>query len=192
MTYLVFDTETSGKADFSLSATDPSQPKLVQLAGILFSEDHREFARISAIVQPDGWTFSQGAVDVHGITEEMAKEKGISLQTACELFGEFVDIADVVVAHNIKFDSIVMRQAFHMLGGNDPFAGKIMRCTMLSATNTVKVPKPSGRGYKWPSLAEALRYFRPDMTMTNAHDAMADASACSAIYVEELKMGLFN
>lgn len=192
MSYFVYDTETSGLPLFSSPHNDPRQPKLVQLAGFLYDDDHNELASISTMVQPDGWVIHPKAEEAHGISLEKSKKYGASLRTVCEVFAEFIDIADVVVNHNIRFDTLVMRHNLDFSGfTTDVFAEKKIRCTMMTSTPILKIKKPTG-GFKWPSLAEALTYFCPEEVNLKAHDAMHDARACASIYRKQVEMGLFD
>lgn len=192
MPYLVFDTETNGKAVFTKPSSDPCQPDLVQLAMLLFDDSHKEIAGTHCIIQPNNWAIPDEAANIHGISTEFAERYGISLQTATELFAEYVSIADTVVAHNIMFDSIIIRKAFYDLysGSVDPLEGKKTFCTMRSCTGILKLRKPEGGGgYKWPKLKECIKYFF-DEDMEGAHHAMVDTIACKRVYQHLLTLNL--
>jgi len=180
MTYLVFDTETSGLARFDRDYSDSGQPKLVQIAGILYTDDHKEIASISSVVQPDGWHFSKEAVATHGITEEFAMLNGASRRTVCEVFSEFAEIADTLVAHNIKFDKLVMQHNLYDEGFQiDSFAGKTLFCTMMKSIPHVKIE--GARKGKWPKLIECTKSMF-GYEFDGAHDALIDARECAKVY----------
>ena len=65
-----FDSETNGKADFKAPPEAPHQPRLVQLAAILTTDDCEEVSTINLLVRPDGWTIGPEAEAVHGISTE--------------------------------------------------------------------------------------------------------------------------
>jgi DNA polymerase III epsilon subunit-like protein len=189
--YVVFDTETTGLAQFGKPPTDALQPKLVQLAAVLFNDNDTEIACLSTIVQPEGWVIPEQAFKVHGITTQRAVEQGISLRTTAELFGEFLDIADTVVAHNVHYDVLVMRHNVSLLGHTgDIFEGKTIHCTKNASTNILKIKKPNG-GYKWPTLTEAHTYFF-NADFSGAHSALEDTRACARVYQELKKFGAFH
>ena len=55
----------------------PKQPHIVSIAAELHDETGKTIELYEAIVYPDGWTIPKEASDVHGITDEIAKAKGI-------------------------------------------------------------------------------------------------------------------
>src|SRR5690554_3213206 len=113
---LIFDTETTGKANFKAPAVDPCQPTLVQLGALLVDVDEREdVASVDLIVFPSNWTIPQDAAMVHGITQGKAERVGVNLDTAVNAFRDLLDMADVGVAHNIVFDKLVMERAAAMV-----------------------------------------------------------------------------
>lgn len=50
---LFVDTETTGLPQWNLPADDPSQPRVVDLAGLLCDADGKEVGRFESIVKPD-------------------------------------------------------------------------------------------------------------------------------------------
>lgn len=191
MSYLVFDTETTGLAQFRQPPTDPSQPNLVQLAAVLFDTNHEELMSLNVMVQPDGWIIPTQASDIHGIPTAKAEKYGIGLGNAVTTFFDMVQVADAIVAHNIKFDKIVMRRAGHMAElGQDIFENKQLICTMNSTTNILKIPGARG-GYKWPKLIEVHQYLF-DEGFDGAHDALVDVRACARVYRQLVEMGILS
>jgi DNA polymerase III subunit epsilon len=188
MTYLVFDTETSGLWNFQKTFEYKDQPKPVQLCAIVYNDSNQEIASMNTLIQPDDWTISPEASSVHGITEEEALKNGVTLEAAVTLFSEFCDIVDIIVAHNIFFDENVMKHAAHILGRVNMFESKNMFCTMRASTNILQIRKPSG-GFKWPKLSEAYKYFTGE-ELKNAHDAKVDVTACQRIYLSLLEKGV--
>jgi len=54
-----------------------------------------------------------------------------------------------------------------------------------------KIPKASGRGYKWPTLNELhLQLFQEEFT--GSHNAGADVEACARCYFELRKRGIIE
>ena len=90
MNLLFFDTETTGKADFTAPPDAPHQPHLVELGALLVSDQGRELARLEMLVRPDGWTIPADATRVHGITTERAAREGLPLE---EVFAAFLALA---------------------------------------------------------------------------------------------------
>jgi len=175
---LIFDTETNGKADFKADPCHDNQPRLVQLAGLLLDEELEPVAEMNVIIKPNGFIISDEVAKIHGITQSKAEKYGVEEAKALHLFSDLLHKATKLVAHNIKFDNIVLLRAL--------FVNKIVvampthHCTMAMATPVCKLPGFGGQ-YKWPSLQEAHKIIM-GVPFDNAHDAMADVRACARIY----------
>lgn len=188
---LFFDTETTGKALFKAPPNHPAQPRIVQLAAILFDEEASECGSLNVIIKPDGWTIPDEAAAIHGITTAKALACGIPIMSALAVFSNFLHLADMLIAHNIDFDELVVscdlvrlpnsgaQKCFDRLGEINTF------CTMKNTTQICQLPGNYG-DFKWPKLNEAHKHlFGTDVE--DAHDAMADVRACARIYFEITK-----
>lgn len=204
MISLVFDTETTGavsKPDFR----DPSIAGIVQLFGALFEHDPQDtidvqdimigdmkgerfivkpkpFAVISTIVDV-GRAIEPGAQKVHGIDRDKTKRLGVDPKNLAHIFEDFIDIADVLVAHNKKFDLGIVGRLLHE---NDLDATILTEketfCTMNAMKPVMRLtPKVYG-DWKNPKLIEAYRYIFNEDFKGEAHDAAADSLACADIY----------
>jgi DNA polymerase III epsilon subunit-like protein len=181
---LVFDTETTGIANFRAPAEHPSQPRIVQLGAILFDDAERVVAELNVMVKPEGFTIPPEASDVHGITTDRAERYGIGIATVLGMFGVLCSRAETLVAHNFDFDRLVVESEFCRQNARDRGIRALARssyCTMRTATDVCRIPGP--RGYKWPNLQEAHRFFFNE-GFEGAHDAMADVRACARVYFE--------
>ena len=194
---LIFDTETTGLAKDRLGPTDPLQPMPMQIGMKLDGENRREMMAANFLIVPDGWSIEPKASEITGITDDMAKEFGTHLITGVEFFLDMVNNADVLVAHNAKFDITVMRRATfvysELIGIKyvDPFEGKTLICTMLAALDIVKA-EPKRRGqWKWPKLEECIRFFFNE-TLEGAHDALVDVRATARVYYHLIDEGVFT
>lgn len=178
MNILVFDTETTGKANFKLPPEHESQPRLVQLAVLLVDELGKEQASMNVIIRPAEFVIPKEASDIHGITTETAHSIGVPLLHALEPFGSLVKRADVLVAHNIDFDHLIMRGECARMCV--PFETRETFCTMKAMTDICKLPGNYGK-FKWPKLQEAHQHAF-GVEFEGAHDAMADVRACARLY----------
>lgn len=186
---LVFDTETTNLPHNSKPAGDSCQPHVVQLGAMLIDRDNRVRAEMNLIIKPDGnWQMGEEALKAHGITVEMAEKYGVSAKGAASLFSRLLAQADVVVAHNFKFDRFLI----HIMAARcglpaQDFTMNHSFCTMENSRSIVKCPptqkmKDKGMGgYKNPSLQEAHVHFF-GREFEGAHDAMADVRACRDIF----------
>ncbi len=182
MATLFFDTETSDMIRRG-QGPGPQQPHIVQLAALLVKEDGE--SQLCTIIRPEGWAVSAGAKEVHGISTAQAKAGGIPIGQAIRAFQELAAQAEVVVAHNIDFDRLMVLSEYMRLGLDSPFKGKREFCTMKTATDILKLPGPYG--YKWPTLQEAYRHFT-GKDLAKAHDALADVKACRIVYEAIMKI----
>lgn len=141
------------------------------------------------IIKPDSWVIGKDTSDVHGITTEMAQEKGVP---AAEAIGKFINAyeqCDTLVAHNIAFDYPVL--GCELIRYDIKAKTKIEKhiCTMLSTVDFCKLP---GRyGYKWPKLME-LHQILFDSEFDGAHDAMVDVDACARCFFELKTRGIIK
>jgi len=174
---LFFDTETTGKADFRARADAEHQPRLVQLAAILTDFGGKEISMMSCIVRPIGFEIPAEAAAVHGITTEIAVQRGVPVAHALDLFSSLGKLAETFVCHNIEFDHLIMVGECMRMVVDYPNRRRF--CTMQQMTDVCQIP--GSYGYKWPTLQEAHQHcFGKDFD--GAHDALADVRACKDIY----------
>jgi len=193
---LFFDTETTGRVQkWDAPPSDPSHPMPVQLAAILRDDDSlKEISSLNVIIRPEGWVIEDGAAKVHGISQEYATKYGISLENATWAFMGMLNAADMVVAHNLRFDATVMRRAAHVADVPDIFGEKSPRCTMLASIPIVRILHKRPRhptDFKYPKLDEAMMYFFNTGVGDDAHDALVDVRACIRVHDELQKMKAF-
>ncbi len=203
MNTLFFDTETTGLTKPNFPDTHPKQPMPVQLGFKLDSDDMLERSAANILIQTntcqtvDQWIVDPRAAAVTGIDNEVADAYGVHLASAMDMFLDTLDRADTVVAHNIAFDQVVIRRAMQVYCDEtgqdyvDPFAGKTMICTMMTAQNIVKaLPKRNGE-WKWPKLVECTKHFFNE-EIDGAHDALIDVRATAKVYYHLHNIGAFH
>ena len=179
---LFFDTETTGLVKNWNDPSDERNPKLVQLGLALTTNEGRLVNTFSSIVKPINFEIPKEAAAVHGITTDMALRHGTEPDRIKHIFIEYALKAHLIVAHNFKFDSIVMQHCLN--GQSGMFIGIKSFCTMLESTPICQLPSKRG-GFKWPSLKEAYDFFFHE-ELKDAHDAFTDVMACKRIYFEGL------
>jgi|ERR1041385_1372029 DNA polymerase III epsilon subunit-like protein len=197
MNYLIFDTETSGLARFDLPPDDPIQPRLLSIACLILNENLNEKSSFYALVHPGKQIFiDPNATKANGIMWEDIDKFGVPVNVALGLFNLFAAQVDLVVAHNIKFDSFIIdiELANQMVGDFRYDWKEQTYCTMLQMTDICKLP--GKRGYKWPKLREAFAHCFPERGTFNEHHAMEDVRACADIFRwlknREKKMEVIN
>lgn len=188
---IFYDTETTGLPLFREASNDQRQPHIVQLAAILADLDSREdLASINLTVFPDGWEIPESVAAIHGITQEKACRYGIPENKVLSVFLSLWRNADIRIGHNEPFDRKIIKIAttrFLLQEYAEKWGSGLSACTMKMATPLCALPpteKMVGAGFnkfKSPTLQEAHTIL-VGREFDNAHDAMADVTACMNVY----------
>lgn len=183
MTYLFFDTETTGiPKNYKAPVSDLNNwPRLVQIAWLVVDENGVEISSAEHIVKPDGFTIPLDAATIHGITTEIARERGADIKAVLDAVAKDMHSARVLIAHNMAFDEKILGAELLRAGYANYLDAKTRHCTMQSATDFCRLP---GRyGFKWPTLNELhLKLFRE--SFSGAHQALVDVRACAKCFFE--------
>lgn len=184
--YLFFDTETTGKFNWKLPVSDPQQPRIVQLGLQVLDKNLVEMARWTTLIQPAGWTIPGEAEGIHGISLEMCEKYGVPIQHAMAILSKYRKLCQFHICHNEQFDRNMVDSEVSRLG-HESFLGQNGYCTMRASTAICQIPGP--RGNKWPTLAEAFKFFTGmDMQVwmedkgLAAHDAQGDVCAMVEVF----------
>lgn len=191
MTYLFFDTETTGlPRNYSAPTTDLENwaaARLVQLGYILEDDRKGVISKGNFVVRPEGFEIPEAASNVHGITTDVARSIGLECKKVVYAFLGQARIADVLVGHNVDYDTHVVGSELVRQWGKDYIQGMRTIDTMKSSVNYCQIP--SARGYKWPKLIELHnKLFGCDFE--DAHDAFADISATRKCFWELKRLGI--
>jgi len=187
--HIVFDTETSGLFDFKRPAEAEGQPRLASAAFLFLDSSFNIEREYHCFVKPDGWHMPEAASRVNGITQEMLRTNGVPLTNVLNAWNALLDQGCIFVAHNVDFDLKVMRGELRRRGLPDRFDETYSFCTMKASTPICKIPGP--RGNKWPKLQEAYSFFFNEQ-FDNAHEALADARACAAVFKRLNELGHYR
>jgi DNA polymerase III epsilon subunit-like protein len=189
--YLFFDTETTGlPKDWKapLSKLD-NWPRMVQLAYMLYDKEGNKLQEADLIIKPEGYTIPKEAADVHGITTDIANQKGIPLELALASFYEAAQTAEVLVAHNMAFDEMIVGAELLRKNKHNIIPRKKRICTMQSGVNLCRIP--SKYGFKWPKLTE-LHYKLFDTDFEDAHNAYVDISITAKCFWKMKALGIID
>jgi DNA polymerase III epsilon subunit-like protein len=186
MNKLFFDTETNGLPTNWKAKSSQVEcfPRIVQIAWIVTDERLNTLKEVNLIIKPDGWEIPKEAMEVHGITMEIAHEKGITIAEATQQFEDDLKEFNVeeLVAHNISFDEKVVESEIYRQGKTPSLSHLTHTCTMKSSVDLCKLPNPRFSGsYKWPRLSE-LHQFLFNEDFDGAHDALNDIKATVRSY----------
>lgn len=187
LTSLVFDTETTGLVKDKFPPEHPDQPRLVQLAVVQLDDDLNVIQKVSVIIKPDGFIIPEQASDIHGITQEKAEKYGLPIKSVLSVFNQMCLQSVRLVAHNLKFDQLLIRSETARNKVPDRTLAMDVYCTMEESRDLVAIQptkKMVAAGmtqYKNPSLAEAYRHFTGE-DLVGAHDAIVDVMATIEVY----------
>lgn len=180
MKILVFDTETTGlplKGDQNAF----EQPWVIQLGAVLLDlrEDKCLGTINTLVVPPEGVKFHEGAVRVHGLSEELVRSEGRPMVDVMLELRDMRRQANIVSAYNLAFDERLVRtssERSHEDFVNDPVLGTaedtFHHCIMNQATVYFK-----GRR----KLEQVYRDLK-GVGIEDAHDAMADTLAAAEVF----------
>lgn len=171
---LIFDTETNGLS---------FQRSVNSLSVLKADFDGKEFYNIQKesryyFIKP-GEYICQGAVDTHGLTEDIIREKRAGVNYPLYhhednfLYEQLADV-DILIAHNMSFDSGFYPKI------DKEFKNLKTFCTMKSkvAVDFCALPKYRKgkllKTYKWPKLKEIANILKIEFDEGALHDSMVD------------------
>lgn len=192
--YLIFDTETTGlPKNWSAPITDiHNWPRCIQLAWQLHDKwgnliEHQDF-----LIQPEDFDIPYDSERIHGISTQLAKEQGVSLQEVLARFNIALEKADFIVGQNLGFDINIMGCEFYRLQiDTDLLTKKSLDTCTEDTANLVKLPGGRHGKFKLPTLTELHQYLFGE-AFNEAHNATADVEATTRCFLELLRLGIFS
>ena len=188
---LFFDTETTGRPlNNKAPVTDAKNwPRKVQLAWVQTDNEGNMLQEGNHIIKPVGYTIPANVVKIHGISTDIALEKGEDLDGVLIRFEEMIKSSTLIAAHNIEFDDSVIRAEYHRNAMPTTLPKKPQFCTMKSKNIINHCALIGPYGFKWPALSELHRkLFKEDFS--NAHNALNDVRATAKCYWKLKELGV--
>jgi DNA polymerase III subunit epsilon len=168
--YLVIDTETTGIPNDRLPADARGQPRVASAAMIFVDRDLDLQHEWSALIRPDGWTMPAYVERINGLSTERLTREGLTILYPLAMYAKAIDEGRIIVAHNIHFDTKLMRGELRRYGMDDRYGRTKTICTMTAGRQLCS----GGR------LSVVYRELC-GTELTGAHDALNDARACLAV-----------
>ena len=165
--FVVLDTETNGFSD----------PRVAGFALIFASPTLEIEHEVSFHVRPVGWSMSQEATGVNGLTDEFLHERGIDVAAARFMWRAAIALGRRPIGHNLAFDLRVMANEFEHAGEEIPPADARL-CTL----------EPARRRATSGALAIAYREI-VGAEMPGAHDALNDARGTLRLFAKLVELG---
>ena len=179
MKILITDIETTGFlntggsiVEIGAVSLDLENGEIKEVFNSLLKED-----RLTA-KDREAWIFSNSDLTVEAVRN--APKSSHVFERFQELLNQY---PDGVTAFNNVFD-------FGFLEDRG-LRFKKLPCPMKISTNICKIPSPRGRGYKWPKVEEAYKFFFPDTKYIEAHRGLDDARHEAEIVYKLYQMGVF-
>lgn len=195
MSYLIFDTETSGIPRKDLPPFHPDQARIMQLAFLLLDEEFKERASFCSLLSHDtDYNVHPKAFEAHGISKEDCQKYGITADSAINELLDQYQHGRMCIGHNIPFDRSCVALVQNDVAQFDP--NNLLNrevCTMRLLTPICKLPHKNSYSqrfspYKWPTLQEAHTHIFGH-GFEKAHDALADVRATSRLFEWLFKRG---
>lgn len=202
MKYFFFDTETTGvPKDYKASAEDVNNwPRITQLSFVTFDENENVVMKFNNLIKPEGWTIptvqeltEQKNKDPHffernGMSTERCEAEGVEIEKALTAFIAARLQAKYSIAHNISFDSKIIRAEMFRQGRTEEFTSEKI-CTMMKSTSYCQLCVQNSNRFKWPKLTELHQHlFGCDFD--GAHDALSDVMATAKCFFELKRRGV--
>ena len=179
MQYIAFDFETSGLPKGRKPVTQETLGqydtcRAVSLSAARFSSKGRLVDTFDAMILPTDFSISPGSVAIHGITEDMAKSKGLPFLQVFTDFMTFIGPrTKTMVAHNAKFDVSVLHSEMIRHGIDLSLVEDLnFRCTLELYRE--RFLKPIRLGVLYEEIF--------GKQFENAHNSLADCIACGRVY----------
>jgi DNA polymerase III alpha subunit (gram-positive type) len=193
---LIFDVETTGLIPKFVSEKFP-YPYIIQLSFALYDTDsnklvetYNNYIKIQKTV-----VLTEVITNLTGITREMIDSLGIPCGDALNAFYAAYMKADILVAHNLKFDKQMIHieicanlPHLHAIFDQRTLAslGKKEYCTMMEGIPICAIECVNSRGpyLKQPKLSELFEKLFDEPAPENLHNSMVDVLACLRCFVK--------
>ena len=176
MKHLVFDTETTGIPRNSIRAAD-KQPRIIEITVAVWDDVADTVFMLNAMFNP-GIPIPPVVTKVTGITDAMVKDSRIFHGEEALAFRNLIESADVVVAHNLSFDKLMIDSEFERANERKPKWPRGV-CT-VEATEHLN-------GFRMK--LDQLHYMLFGTYIEGAHRSKADVEALLRCYQELIRRG---
>lgn len=195
MRVICFDTETTGlpeKRNTSIYETS-KWPHIVQLSFMVYDHEKKEIDEEydEIIIIDESVDLTPKSVEIHGISRDIIRERGIPIVDALNAFKRALNSCDLCVGHNISFDKrLLIVEAIRNKGFDSTdnsyvqFQFKNEFCTMLKSVEVCRIEKLRGDGtiyFKYPTLLELHNHLFKKIP-NNAHNSKVDVLICLRCY----------
>jgi len=187
--FLIFDTETTGlpkKWNAPITDTD-NWPRCVQIAWQLHDIYGELVEQQDFLIKPEGFNIPYDAEQIHGISTQLAEEKGKTLDEVLQLFNEALSKSKFVVGQNVKFDLNIMGCEYHRKSIDSTLNQLLVLDTCTEKTASLcQIPGGRYGKFKLPTLTELHQHLFK-APFSEAHNATADVEATTRCFLELIR-----
>lgn len=186
--FLFIDVETNGlPLSYNKPYTDiDNWPRIVQIAWIICDKKKEVVTERCFIIKPVDFDIPDNVVKVHGINKQLALQKGIPIKVVLELLEKDSKVCTHFIAHNIAFDSPIVKAEFLRADVDCSLNNKQEICTMQSS-----IEYCGFTNNKYPKLEEL--YFKLfNKKPENLHDALQDIRYTKDCFFVLLQRGIIE
>ncbi len=188
--FLIFDTETTGlpkKWNAPITDTD-NWPRCVQIAWQLHDLYGELIEQQDFLIIPEDYNIPYDAEQIHGISTQLAQEKGEDLEKVLYFFNKALSKSKFVVGQNVTFDLNIMGCEFHRKGiqTNLNQLPILDTCTEKTAS-LCQIPGGRYGKFKLPTLTELHQHLF-NTPFSEAHNATADVEATTRCFFELIRL----
>ena len=200
---LFFDVETTGLIPKDQTITLDKYPHILQLSFIVFYTLMKTIENVENYyikINPE-IEISEKITELTGITHEICKEKGKSIEYVLDRLYLAYNNCDTIIAHNYEFDSkmikvelqrnkiSIMKEIPYCINLFNTIYDKLhgieTYCTMRNSINICNIMRTGNNGTsfkKFPSLKELHEHLFKE-TPENLHDSLVDTLVCLKCYL---------
>lgn len=166
---IILDTETTG--------LEPSQGhRIIEIGAVEMLNRRLTGNRFHQYLNPER-EIDAGAIEVHGITNEMLIDKPKFSDIAAD-FLAFVHGAELII-HNAPFDTGFINHEFLLLGETAPTLNIEAVCTVLDTLKLARTIRPGQKN----DLDSLCRHYSIDNSQRSLHGALLDAEILADVYL---------
>jgi len=190
------DVETNGLVDKHKRWDDPCQPNILSIGAVTWLEDgSKEVYSQYNIIRPQGFTIDNDceAVQVNGITQEIAQDCGIPYTAALLPLDHICYRSWRVVIYNAEFEASLFEiERVRFKKDRHPFGPDKTRCAMLKMASIIQEPSPWAHGeYRWPKFNQAYNHIFGQEPAEH-HHALHDARNTAYLTFALQDQGMWN
>lgn len=215
MRVLIFDTETTGLPKTKIISHESLDkwPHIVQFSFIIFDTETTSIllSNDSIIKMNNDIQIPQESIDIHGITNEISREKGVNIEFPLKQFFYYLREVDILVGHNVAFDINMLQVELMRIIYNNKYPQhhitayktdlhflvnfKQIYCTMQESIDmcAIKTMNKFGREYnKYPRLSELHQHLF-GCVPKNLHNSFIDILVTLRCFMQmKSKIDLLN